>query len=118
MTLVPKKISRSEGTRLIIEWDDGHRSKHHMYVLRKLCPCAACQKEREENDGKNLLPILKPGQNELKEIKPVGNYALQFFWGDGHQTGIYTYAYLRNLCECEQCEGKRIPGGAGDKTTI
>ena len=102
--MTPRKINRIDQHMLEMEWDDTHKSIHHLYVLRKFCPCAACQQDGA--GGSVLLPILKPGQNELKEIRPVGNYALQFVWGDGHNTGIYTYEHLRRLCECEEC-GKR-----------
>ena len=30
-------------------------------------------------------------------VEMVGNYALQFFWDDGHRTGIYTFGYLREI---------------------
>ncbi|MGZ3475873.1 MAG: gamma-butyrobetaine hydroxylase-like domain-containing protein, partial [Polyangiales bacterium] len=35
--------------------------------------------------------------------EPVGDYALALEWGDGHNTGIYTFRYLRDLCRCSQC---------------
>ena len=34
----------------------------------------------------------------IREIKPVGNYALQLVFDDGHDTGIYSWDYLRHLC--------------------
>jgi DUF971 family protein len=43
-------------------------------------------------------------------VAPVGNYALQFVWSDGHETGIYTFEYLRKLCPCSQC----LPQGLED----
>jgi len=33
----------------------------------------------------------------------VGNYALSIIWGDGHDTGIYSYRWLRQLCACPTC---------------
>ncbi len=101
--MTPKSIRRNGPTSLVIEWDDGHRSEHTLSVLRTYCPCAACKTDAEEHESSNLLPVLKPGKNELQSITPVGSYALQFSWKDGHQTGIYTYEYLRQLCECDQC---------------
>ena len=62
--------------------------------------------EIESTEGIITLPILKPGQYELQGIEPVGSYALQLVWGDGHRTGIYTYDYLRQICECEECMKK------------
>ena len=42
-------------------------------------------------------------QYELKSIDAVGPYAVQLVWGDGHRTGIYTFYYLRPICECAAC---------------
>jgi DUF971 family protein len=39
-----------------------------------------------------------------KEVKPVGKYALSFTWNDGHASGIYSWDYLRELCQCEECK--------------
>jgi len=36
---------------------------------------------------------------ELRNVRAVGNYAIQIVWADGHDTGIYTYDYLRSLGE-------------------
>jgi len=37
------------------------------------------------------------------DLEPVGNYALRFTWGDGHNTGIYSFDLLRSLCPCREC---------------
>lgn len=101
--MAPKKISRATPQELAIEWDDGHRGRHTLQTLRRYCPCAACAIEAEKNEANALFPILVPGKNELVSIDSVGAYALQFRWGDGHATGIYTYDYLRQICECPDC---------------
>jgi DUF971 family protein len=107
--MVPVKIRQSSASELRIDWDDGHRSRHVLKTLRDQCPCASCKGEREGNKGE-LLPILTPGQYELKGMEPVGSYALQMHWGDGHRTGIYTYEYLRYLRECEICMKAAVNG--------
>jgi len=99
----PTKVKKVSQIELSILWDDGHQGHHTMRVLRKYCPCAGCKQEVEMGEGSVMLPIVKPGQFELKGIETVGNYALQLIWGDGHQTGIYTFDYLRQICECEEC---------------
>jgi DUF971 family protein len=46
--------------------------------------------------------LLHTAQNEslnLESLQAVGSYALQFFWNDGHNTGIYTWDYLRQACQ-------------------
>jgi DUF971 family protein len=40
---------------------------------------------------------LSPAALELRKLEQVGNYALSLGWGDGHDTGIYTYRFLREL---------------------
>ena len=89
-------------------WDDGHAGRHTMQSLRKNCPCATCRTGIEAREGSVVLPILTPGQYELKSVVPVGNYALQLVWGDGHQTGIYTFEYLREICECQECSSLKL----------
>ena len=100
--MTPIKVQQTSQTELRIEWDDGHNSRYTLKSLRDNCPCASCKTEREENPGA-LLPVLTPGQYDLRGIEPVGSYALQIFWDDGHRTGIYTYEHLRQLCECDIC---------------
>jgi DUF971 family protein len=46
------------------------------------------------------------GDLNLEAVEPVGSYALQFIWGDGHSTGIYSWDWLRAACPCEEC----LPG--------
>jgi DUF971 family protein len=36
-------------------------------------------------------------------IRPVGRYAIQIDWSDGHTTGIYPFDRLRSLCPCPLC---------------
>lgn len=49
-----------------------------------------------------LLQVIKATRDEavrLEEVWPIGNYALGFRWGDGHDTGIYPYALMRKLVD-------------------
>ncbi|MDX1732724.1 MAG: DUF971 domain-containing protein [Halioglobus sp.] len=49
--------------------------------------------------------VLQSGKIDvgITEIKPVGNYALQLVFDDGHDTGLYSWEYLYKLChEFEQ----------------
>lgn len=99
----PLIIKQAEHHSLLIEWDDHHKGRHLLQTLRKYCPCASCKSDREANEGMIMLPVLASGQNELSSIEKVGSYALQFVWADGHKTGIYTFEYLRHMCECDEC---------------
>ena len=71
--------------------------------LRDACPCAHCT--GEEIMGQTVFEGMKtvaPGMNDLKGLTPVGNYAVQAAWGDGHDTGIYTWEQLRSLFESKR----------------
>ena len=70
--------------------------------LSRACPCAACQGEPDVT-GKVLVPkvILTNKSFELRRHQVVGGYAVQFFWADGHNTGIYSFDFLRRLGEVQ-----------------
>jgi DUF971 family protein len=83
----------------LIAWEDGLQSELPLRFLRKYCPCAGCQGERDLL-GRTLLPIARTtydGPITATGAELVGNYALRIDWSDGHNAGIYTFAYLRQL---------------------
>ena len=59
---------------------------------------ATCRTEREQRQA-TLLPILKadPTGVRVTSANLVGNYAIRFDFSDGHNTGLYSYDYLRKL---------------------
>ncbi|MCS7230096.1 MAG: DUF971 domain-containing protein [Candidatus Kryptonium sp.] len=93
--LYPVKIERIED-KLKFTWNDGYENVLSLKFLRDSCPCATCSTEREEE---TFFKLPVSGQYEIKEINQVGNYAIQITWGDGHNTGIYSFDYLRELKE-------------------
>jgi DUF971 family protein len=84
-----------------ITWADGLRAIYPNELLRGLCPCAGCQ-----GHG-GTIHFVPGGNSELRNIAPVGRYALQLGWGDGHDTGIYTFVYLRELAERPEVQTSR-----------
>jgi len=86
--------------KLLIEWKDGLQSEFSLAELRRRCPCATCKTEREQQDD-NPLRVLKsdPAGVRVTNAELVGNYAIQFFWSDGHSTGIFDFRFLRALAE-------------------
>ena len=95
-SLKPKEISEGEG-KLRIEWADGHDSRYPFELLRNHCPCAVCVDEWT-GKRKNLI-LLLPSDFRPLGINPVGTYAIQVSWSDGHNTGIFDFRYLRSLAE-------------------
>lgn len=86
------------GEELAIAWSDGVETYLPLEKLRRACPCAACVGEPDAL-GQVIRPEVKyrPGSFELVSWQAVGGYAIQPKWGDGHNTGLYSFAYLRRL---------------------
>lgn len=107
----PAEIMENNVSReLRITWSDGHVSRYGYRTLRRHCPCAMCV---HEWTGEKLLdPSRVSAEIFPKEIAQVGAYALRFTWSDGHMTGIYTFAFLRSLCECDACSRSRADAPA------
>jgi len=88
------------GSELALSFADGYEAYLSLPMLRRACPCAACQGEPDAL-GRVLRPKIEHGPRafELVKFELVGGYALQLFWGDGHSTGIFSYGYLQKLNE-------------------
>ena len=100
----PVRIKKVSDQKLMIVWDDDHESHYFGPLLRGLCPCASCQ---DEDTGERLiLPMHISDELEFSNIELVGHYAIQILWSDGHRTGIYSFEYLRRLCQCEECRNR------------
>ncbi len=97
----PTKIERTGETELTISWQDGKISKFEFKFLRDRCPCASCSGESVllHTYTPNRTKIEMPGMHEIKGINPVGTYAIMIQWGDGHNTGLFSWDYLRSLDE-------------------
>ncbi len=96
----PVEIRRI-GTRAVrILWDDGHQSEYQNRYLRDRCPCAECRER-----PRLTLPIVGSPAEEIypARVGLVGRYAVSIQWSDGHDTGIYSYRTLREICPCARC---------------
>jgi DUF971 family protein len=98
-------LEQSTGT-LTIEWSDGRTCRYPVGPLRVACPCAECrgghEKMGRQYDPTNLLDLVPSQSYTVEQLELVGNYALQFFWNDGHNSGLYTWDYLYRLCPAEE----------------
>jgi ATP-binding protein involved in chromosome partitioning len=92
----PKQIEEKE-KELHISWSDGKESAYPFDFLRNNCPCAMCV---DEWTGKRkFVSLLLPPDFRPLEINPVGNYAIQISWSDGHTTGVYSFRRLQELAK-------------------
>ena len=87
--------------QLEIVWDDGLISRYPLPQLREACPCVECRgghgKMGLEHAPEDILRLTPSRSYAITSLSPVGNYALQPTWDDGHHTGIYTWEYLRHI---------------------
>jgi DUF971 family protein len=83
-----------------IDWEDGQTSVLPHRFLRGFCPCAGCQ------GHSGPIAFMDGGDRELRDIDEVGQYALKLVWGDGHNTGIYSFRFLRTLGDA--CSSENI----------
>jgi DUF971 family protein len=93
----PKVIERSVPGQVTIEWADDVSSLFTAAELRQICPCAGCV---SETTGKRTHdPATVSANLEQSGLKLVGNYAIDMTFSDGHNTGIFTFQFLRKLAD-------------------
>ncbi len=104
-TLKPQDMNWHQNGVLGIDWSDGHKGVYPVRHLRQHCPCAGCIDEwsGELRLDRDSIPLLIA----LEDIEAVGHYAFRVKWSDGHDTGIYSYALLRRLCQCDECQPEK-----------
>jgi DUF971 family protein len=92
---------RREGDGLAVDWADGARTFVAWTKLRKNCPCASCNEERQKPPDPFRLLGDKDlaGPPQPAKMLPRGHYAYQIVWTDGHDAGIYTLELLRQLSD-------------------
>lgn len=84
---------RQKSKLLVIAFDDGREFELSCELLRVYSPSAEV---RGHGPGQEVLQVGKEDVN-IREIEPVGNYAVRLVFDDGHATGIYSWEYLHDL---------------------
>ena len=82
-----------QSNMLDITFDDGSRYSMPVEYLRVYSPSAEV---RGHGPGQEVLQVGKRNVS-VKAIEPIGMYAVKFIFSDGHDTGIYSWDYLREL---------------------
>jgi DUF971 family protein len=87
------------GNELAIKWDDGREDFISLEALRRACPCAGCKGEMDilGNLYKNPAKPYATNAFQLVQLKMVGGYAVAPVWADGHDTGLFSFDYLRQV---------------------
>ena len=91
----PVAIHRYKGGFFGVDWSDGNRTALPLRWLRGQCPCAQCVDEwtGERRVGEGEVPF----NVEPVRVKSVGRYAIQIAWNDKHDSGLFSFEYLREL---------------------
>ncbi len=93
--LEPTQVIEESDSEITIKWSDDAETRYSAPQLRRECPCAGCINEWT---GEKILERSKiPDDLKFNHISIVGRYALNFHFSDGHDTGIFSFKYLRDL---------------------
>lgn len=91
----PIQIVEESDSEVSIKWSDDTESRFTAAQLRRACPCAGCINEWT---GEKMLDPAKISDDlTIKNIGLVGRYALNFQFSDDHETGIFSFKYLREV---------------------
>lgn len=94
----PVEVAQEREREIVrIKWSDGVTTEYTLAGLRGWCPCAGCQ----GHGGQRRF--VSSGNPRLQRVEAVGRYAIRFCWADGHETGMYSFDYLRELAEADEC---------------
>lgn len=99
----PEHLDLDRERGLTIAWSDGRRMLLPITALRRYSP-SADQRELRAEMARNPLTVLPAGSSgggplRAESLEAIGHYALRIRFSDGHDTGLYTWRYLRELCE-------------------
>ena len=88
------------GNELAIAWNDGEESYIRIDFLRRACPCAACGGEPDVLGNVERPNVTYTDKSfDLRSQSLVGGYALQPVWADGHDSGLYSFEFLKKLAK-------------------
>ena len=91
----PIQIVEESESEISIKWSDDADTRYSAVQLRRACPCAGCVNEWT---GEKMLDAASiPEDLSITSTSIVGRYALNFHFSDDHDTGIYSFKYLRDL---------------------
>ena len=99
----PNHLDLKRDSGLHVKWSDGRESFYPTALLRRLSPSAEQRNlvEEMEENPLAILPSSMAGSDELfaEGAELIGNYAVRIRFSDGHQTGIFSWSYLRSIDE-------------------
>lgn len=99
----PTGLKRVGDDRLRITWSDGQQREYRAAGLREACPCATCREKKSAPPPEPMqLTVLSAAEAQpltIRGMRPVGAYAYNIAFSDGHDSGLFTLERLRGLGE-------------------
>ncbi len=97
----PAHLELEKDRGLTVRWPDGASSFYPIDYLRRMSPSAEARILREEL-ARNPLTVLPDSPGDGRPLTAlaaelVGNYAVRIRFSDGHNTGLYSWDYLRQI---------------------
>lgn len=92
--MTPDSITYHSGSKILeVNFKDGVKAELSAELLRVFSPSAEVRGHSAEQS------VLQTGKKyvEINKLEAIGNYAIRILFSDGHDTGIYSWAYLREL---------------------
>ncbi|MCC9600857.1 DUF971 domain-containing protein [Stieleria sp. JC731] len=98
MDAIPESITRDGESAIVIRWSDGKTTRWTAAKLRAVCPCATCrEKKRGKANAPAMLPVLSAAEAKplsIVSMRPVGSYAYNIGFSDGHGSGLFQFSML------------------------
>ena len=86
-------VDHAASGELELVWQDGSTARLSHALLRSCCRCAACEQQRRQT---GQAPMPTP-DIRLAAIHLIGDKGLNLRFSDGHDRGIYPWAWLRQI---------------------
>ncbi len=114
IAITPEKVRVliTEGKGMEIDWVDGHQQRLELCLAARGLPLRHLRRRARKPKAASpaspspspppCCPCIPPPPKPAS-AHPVGRYAIQFNWQDGHSGGIYSWDYLRRVCQCPEC---------------
>lgn len=103
MTTPPQTFRAHRAEQVFeIAWPGGPEVRMPFRYLRGRCPCATCVDEMTNERKVDVIDV--PAAIGIESAAMAGNYAVKITWTDRHDTGLFTWEYLRKLCDVREWE--------------
>jgi DUF971 family protein len=90
-------VLKADRLRLGLAWHNGETSEIQAGHLRAKCRCAWCTRARIDGSFAASFDDVA-----IDRVAPVGDYAINITFSDGHARGIYPWTYLRTLAQAQE----------------